>query len=241
MVTALGLYCELLAEPGVLGADHRHYAQELRLVTSASRALVEKLSSLRVAPLGGCGNSITVVPHSRAEQVTALPGTRVVRHTECLPGDEIDDLAAEVRANRKLLDAMAGLGVRVTVATQAGAQPVRLTAEDLTRILVNLVKNAAEAMPGGGEIGIALRGLPHVVLLIVEDSGAGIPARDLEAVFQSGFTTKINSPGAWPRVHRGLGLSITRSIVDAAGGCMRAGNRPEGGARFEIELPIRRR
>ena len=44
--------------------------------------------------------------------------------------------------------------------SEGGARPVRLTGEDLTRVLVNLVKNAAEAMPGGGRIQIGLRELP---------------------------------------------------------------------------------
>src|ERR1035437_1157650 len=46
MVTALGLYCDLLEEPGVLGAPFRHYGSELRLVATASRRLVEKLVAL---------------------------------------------------------------------------------------------------------------------------------------------------------------------------------------------------
>jgi hypothetical protein len=44
MVTALSLYCDLLEEPGVLSAAHRHYGSELRLVAEASRSLVEKLA-----------------------------------------------------------------------------------------------------------------------------------------------------------------------------------------------------
>src|ERR1035441_9868113 len=46
MVTALGLYCDLLEEPGVLAAPYRHYGGELRLVANASRRLVEKLVAL---------------------------------------------------------------------------------------------------------------------------------------------------------------------------------------------------
>ena len=50
MVTALGIYCDLLEEPGVLSTPFSHYAQELRLVTAASRRLVEKLVSIGAHP-----------------------------------------------------------------------------------------------------------------------------------------------------------------------------------------------
>src|SRR5208283_1769303 len=53
MVTALGLYCDLLEEPGVLAAPFLHYGGELRLVASASRRLVEKLVALERGPRNG--------------------------------------------------------------------------------------------------------------------------------------------------------------------------------------------
>jgi signal transduction histidine kinase len=133
-----------------------------------------------------------------------------------------------------------------------GARAVRLTAEDLTRLLVNLVKNAAEAMPAaGGRIQITVR--EHVaakdgvdgLVLVVEDNGPGIAAEALEKIFESGFSTRARSAAAgpaWPAAHRGLGLAIARSIVETSGGRITASNRPgpNGGARFEIELPVRK-
>ena len=126
--------------------------------------------------------------------------------------------------------------------------PVRMHGEDLTRVLVNLVKNATEALTGGGRIQIALRSQPIVgkqvphLLLSVEDSGPGIPRKAQEKIFESGFTTRsADKKGNWPASHRGLGLSITRAIVEAAGGQIRVVNRTQPGARFEIELPVRTR
>ena len=81
--------------------------------------------------------------------------------------------------------------------------------------------------------------------LTVEDSGPGIPAEALDKIFDSGYTTRAErlplGSGGWPASHRGLGLSITRSIVEAAGGSIHAANRAPSGARFEIELPVRSR
>jgi signal transduction histidine kinase len=137
----------------------------------------------------------------------------------------------------------------LTIEAQGGDQPVRLTSEDLTRLLVNLVKNASEAMSASGRIEITLRESdaadePRLTLLI-EDSGPGIPSLALDRIFLSGYSThgaqalQTSGDGAWPTTHRGLGLSISRSILEAAGGRIYASNRDQGGARFEIELPVR--
>jgi signal transduction histidine kinase len=165
-----------------------------------------------------------------------------------MPAPPIDDLAAELRASRNLLAALAGPSIAVIVDSEGGARPVSLTAEDLTRILVNLVKNAAEAMPSGGRITIGLHefhagaeAAPWLVLT-VEDDGPGIPRKGLDRVFESGYTTHADRWGGdWPTAHRGLGLSITRSIVEAAGGRIHAVNSAQAGARLEIELPVRMR
>jgi signal transduction histidine kinase len=261
MVTALGLYCDLLEEPGVLTAGFHHYAGELRLVATASRRLVEKLLALdaRLGPSTGLPSGL-VTARTGAE----APGAgrlELARHWDLLPPQPIDNLAAELAANRNLLSALAGPSIALTVNAEGGALPVRLTGEDLTRILVNLVKNAAEAMPAAGKIALRLHefhaGLKHTpwLVLTVEDNGPGIPRKALEKIFDSGYTTRPSfvsghdasgtgasgsgNPGNWPASHRGLGLSITRSIVEAAGGRIHAANRAPAGARFKIELPVR--
>jgi signal transduction histidine kinase len=78
--------------------------------------------------------------------------------------------------------------------------------------------------------------------LAVEDNGPGIPEDALETIFTSGYTTRGGGErdSGWPLRHRGLGLAITRSIVEAAGGRIRALNREQSGVRFEIELPLRK-
>lgn len=265
MVTALGLYCDLLEEPGVLATPYTHYGRELRLVSAASRRLVEKLVALE----GGTGTYTGAQAFPQRDSgrwpVFGTTATNPARHTPIEPGrnGEVNDdprrradmlpavpvanLAAELLANRNLLSALAGPSIAVTVTAEGGAQSVRLTGEDLTRVLVNLVKNAAEAMPGGGRIRIGLRQRPPMagttpcLALSIEDNGPGIPESALEKIFDSGYTTRTGSESAkgWPHSHRGLGLAITRSIVEAAGGRIAAASRVEGGARLEIELPVR--
>jgi len=265
MVTALGLYCDLLDEPGVLAPPYAHYASELRLVAAASRRLVEKIVALdtpnrRTAepfapPLfdwergpGTPGDSPALPDRRATGPETGRPAPRG-RHWDLLPAVPISNLAAELVANRNLLSALSGPSIALTIDVDGGARPVRLTGEDLTRVLVNLVKNAGEAMPDGGQIRIGLNerpatgGVEASLSLTVEDSGPGIPPEALETIFASGYTSHRRSGEAaegWSSGHRGLGLAITRALIEGAGGRIRAGNRAEGGARFEIELPERR-
>jgi signal transduction histidine kinase len=241
MVTALGLYCELLEQPGVLTPSYRHYGSELRLVATASRRLVEKLVALD-------GRAALPLDELRAKPGSSSRNQNQQRW-EMPAAAPIENLAAEVLANRNLLAALAGPSITLTVEAEGGLLPVRLTGEDLTRVLVNLVKNAAEAMPGGGRIQITLSerqgktGEAESLLLTVEDNGRGIPQKSLEKIFDSGYSTHLqgaSQSGSWPASHRGLGLSITRSIVEAAGGHIFAAHHAGPGARFEMELPVER-
>ncbi|MDR3773534.1 MAG: sensor histidine kinase [Terracidiphilus sp.] len=251
MVTALGLYCDLLEEPGVLATAYAHYGNELRLVAAASRRLVERLVALDTekhpeaarldGPFGDRGR--------RPVQAESAERSRQARRWDLLPALPIDNLAGELLANRNLLAALAGPSIKLTVDAEGGALAVRLTGEDLTRVLVNLVKNAAEAMPGGGQIKLSLResaaegDTPQTLWLTVEDSGPGIPSKALGKIFEAGFSTQAASAAGqgWPVTHRGLGLSISRSIVESVGGRIVAQNRRPAGARFQIELPVRKR
>jgi signal transduction histidine kinase len=247
VVAALSLYCDLVAEPGVLGEGHGHYAGELRLLSAASRRLVEKLTLMDATESFAGGEPRDLL--GARLPVETMP-ERAASAAGRLPGDPIENLQQELLANRNLLDAIAGLGVSVSVRTEGGARPVRLASEDFTRILVNLVKNAAEAMRSAGAIEMTLRETPHshgggpAVVLLIDDAGPGIPAEALERIFEPGFTSHSEaesaSAGGWPAAHRGLGLSITRSIVEQAGGSIEAANRPQGGAQFRLELPVRR-
>ena len=236
MVTALTMYCELLQEPGVLSPACSHYGRELNMVAASSRRLVEKMMVLQ-ATLPSEG-SLT-----GKNQEEPRRRSRATTHWEISPSAPVEDLSSELLANRNLLAALAGAAITLTVDVQGGAKPVTLTGEELTRVLVNLVKNATEAMPGGGRIQLRLTENESNLVLSVEDSGPGIPEEALETIFLSGWSTRekaVGKNGSWPAAHRGLGLAITRSIVESAGGRIYASNCPGGGAAFCIELPVRR-
>ncbi len=259
MVTALSLYCDLLEEPGVLPAAHRHYGSELRLVAEASRSLVEKLAHLdereepACRPPSECSLQGRLFPETQRAERSGLrstgQGAIVLKPMHDLLDDLlIADVREEVLASRNVLAAIAGPAIALTVEADGGAWPIQMMSEDLIRVLVNLVKNAAEGIARAGTIRLALTdrkvasGEASAVVLAVEDTGAGIPEELLDRVFEPGYTTRATGPSGagWASGgRRGLGLAITRGIVEAAGGTIHAGSRPGGGARFVIELPVR--
>lgn len=239
MVTALDLYCDLLQQPGVLAEPFIHYGGELRLVAAASRRLVEKLTESSNTDNGG-------VSPSGVDTRPSAPRGRRAAQWKSIPAEPVRNIAEEMLANRNLLASLAGPTIALTVDVRGGALPVRITSEDLTRVLVNLTRNAAEAMSGVGRIHISLyesSGEPDNsawVTINVEDNGPGLSEQALGKIFEPGPTVAPDRPitGGWPMAHRGLGLSITRSIVVAAGGVIHAANRDPVGACFQIELPV---
>ena len=255
MVTALGLYCDLIEEPGVLDTPYLHYGGELRLVAAASRRLVEKLMALENPSQMGsnsqnCSNRVSPPCGTLRASANVGYGDPNRSSVEQMPAKPIESFVGELVANRNLLASLVGPSISLTVNAEGGALPVRLTGEDLTRVLVNLVKNGAESIPAGGRITLGLHEFhagadaPPWLVLTIEDNGPGIPRAALKKIFEPGYTTRSkqqSGSGQWPGSHRGLGLSISRSILEAAGGRICAANRDSGGARFTVELPVQTR
>jgi signal transduction histidine kinase len=101
----------------------------------------------------------------------------------------------------------------------------------LHQVLVNLVVNAIQAMPGGGRVKIATRAADQQVALSIEDDGVGMDADVLKKIFIPFFTTKDIHEGT------GLGLPVVHGIVTSHGGTISVESTPGRGARFEIRLP----
>jgi len=126
-----------------------------------------------------------------------------------------------------------------------GMDPIRISGREgpVGQVFRNLIDNARSFSPLGGEVRVSLAQARGQAVATVEDDGPGIPAENLETVFQRFYTSRPK--GAAFGSNSGLGLSIARQITEAHGGVIRAENRigPDGaiaGARFIVTLPAAR-
>jgi hypothetical protein len=104
-------------------------------------------------------------------------------------------------------------------------------ANALEQVVLNLVTNAAEAMPGGGEIRIQTTTVGERVRLVVADTGRGIPAESVSHIFDPFFTTKPSGTG--------LGLSVSYGIVEDHGGSITVESTPGQGTTFVLTFPMK--
>lgn len=125
-----------------------------------------------------------------------------------------------------------GVGIRPAVPDDL--PPLRLDRDRLSQALINLVENAIQHSAEGGAVSveaIPLTGpLADTVEISVCDSGPGVAPEDLPHLFEPFFSRRVGGTG--------LGLSIVQRIVEEHGGRVSAANRPEGGARLSIRLPL---
>jgi two-component system sensor histidine kinase HydH len=102
--------------------------------------------------------------------------------------------------------------------------------DKLRRVLLNGVRNAIQAMEGGGVLKITARPEGHWLVIRIEDSGPGIPASELPRLFSPFHTTKTDGTG--------LGLAYSKKVIEGMKGEIVLSNREEGGAVLAIRLPI---
>ena len=141
--------------------------------------------------------------------------------------------------------------VVLEIAYSGGARPYHAVGHDsrLSQVIVNLLDNAISFSPPGGRVTVAARRVGPEIQIAVEDEGPGIPAENLERIFERFYTDR---PQESFGQNSGLGLNISRQIVVAHGGrlwaenrflaatgakSVRTAERASGGARFVIRLP----
>ncbi len=121
--------------------------------------------------------------------------------------------------------------IALELAVDESLPRVRGDHERLRQLLLNLLFNAADALPQGGKIEVSATRASATVQLVVSDNGPGIDDEILDQVFDPFVTTKPAGQGT------GLGLAVCHTIVDRLGGSIRAENRAGGGASVEVSLP----
>jgi signal transduction histidine kinase len=147
------------------------------------------------------------------------------------PRMEAEDIAGLVRDVADFARAeLERASATITVTVAENLPPVLFDESQIRQAILNLLRNAREAMPQGGPIEIRVAAEGMSVVIRIEDRGGGIPEEIRGQVFDPFFSTKGEGTG--------LGLAITRQIVLAHGGIVSCDPREGGGTSFRIALPI---
>jgi signal transduction histidine kinase len=122
-------------------------------------------------------------------------------------------------------------GINLVVKLPDALPPIEADADQLTQAFINLLINALQAAPKGGQVVVRTAGRDAGVTVEFTDDGAGIVTEHHDRIFEPYFTTKPDGSG--------LGLWITQQIVHAHGGTLRVESAPAKGATFILTLPVR--
>lgn len=138
--------------------------------------------------------------------------------------DEVIDAYADLLSRKQ---------IAITPDTSGLTRPIYAEPESIHRCLLNLVTNAADAVPADGGRIVLRAGEPRpgLIRITVEDNGPGVAEKDLKRIFDPFFSSK-GAKGT------GLGLAITRKIVEEHGGELAVQRGELGGAAFHITLPV---
>jgi signal transduction histidine kinase len=198
-------------------------------------------------PLAVVETSAFLVTRRLEELHVADPG--IERHMQKITGEvqrstrtitDLLELARRRAPKRRTIDALAFVtdavaraalpaGVKVTVEVAAGL-PLDADAEQLERVITNLLVNAGQAMNGVGQVWIEGEREAAATTLRVRDDGPGVPADVGDRVFEALFTTKAKGSG--------LGLALCRRIVEAHGGTIAVESQLGVGTTFIVSIPF---
>jgi two-component system, NtrC family, sensor kinase len=121
--------------------------------------------------------------------------------------------------------------IRLTVVKGSDLSRVNVDRIQIQQILVNIIMNAAQAMPEGGTIGVTTAFREGRVNISIADSGPGIRPEDLEKIFEPFFTTKMRGEGT------GLGLPLCKRLIEANEGKIEVESLAGKGTTFTLLLP----
>jgi signal transduction histidine kinase len=145
------------------------------------------------------------------------------------------DVNAAVRRTLRVLGSSRDQDTRFVLHTDDDLPAVRIDEEQLRQVLINLVKNAEEAMGNAGEVTVTTRSRPSAsatgyVEIAVQDNGPGMTPERLQNLFVPFFTTKPRGTG--------LGLAISQRLVQSMGGRIEVASQSGVGSVFTILLPV---
>lgn len=164
----------------------------------------------------------------RLLELSSLEARKTLRQTESIGGESLLGEAADVLRP-------ACTAARVTLKCESGALTLRGERVLLREALINLLQNALEFSPAGGEVMLRAKQEAGRVIFSVEDNGPGVPDYALARVFERFYS--LPRPGTG-RKSTGLGLALVREIAHLHGGDVALVNRAEGGAKATLWVPL---
>lgn len=226
---------ERLAALGTLAAGVAH---EINNPLSVIKQSVKWLSLRIRKNQGSAGPGRAEIENTLEHIETAVERARRITHQLLGSVRQVENNFVEIDFERLIDDAaelVAGAasdgGVALERKPAPGLKGVWSNPDKLRQVLMNLLLNAVHATPEGGSVTVSTEHGDGDFIFSVTDTGVGIPEENLQRIFEPFFTTK--SPGEGT----GLGLYVTRSILDSLGGDITVESRVGKGTRFTVRLP----
>ena len=241
---------EIGALARALGELSRRTNDHIRLLQSfsadVSHELKNPLASIRTAA-ETMAESDDPIERRRFFELTSRDVARLdrlvsgLRDVARVEGQIAADVATAVNVAPLLSEQVAAAagGTKTALELIVNAPGARVIAseERLAQVTDNMIGNASSFAPAGSVVRVTLDRDADLVVIRVDDEGPGIPAGNLERIFDRFFTYR---PADAQREHVGLGLAIAKQIVESYGGSIAVANRPGGGASFTVRLPAAR-
>jgi len=197
----------------------------VHLDSGAARAALVRIAAC--AELSGLLNAIEASTTRISELV------RTVRQYTYMDQAEVQnvDVAQSLQTTLDTLAHSLRPGIKVLCTYDPVPLLVNTAGTELNQVWTNLIENAIDAMPGGGELRVRTFHEENYVVVEIGDSGPGIPAEVRPYIFDPFFTTKGVGEGT------GLGLNTVQTIVKKLGGDIQVSSKP-GDTRFQIWIPF---
>jgi signal transduction histidine kinase len=230
-------------------AQERQAQEQREERLGSAQALARRVVHEARNPLGIISNYLSILSGKLREEPSLQEDLRIVREEIRRVSQIISELASlsaggprarePVDVNALLADLArlsreplwGGSRIRLQLTLDPQVPPLDSEKDRLKQVFLNLLKNAAEAMPSGGELGLQsrlLQGPPRRIEVSVRDQGAGIAEEVRARLFEPFVSTKAQE---------GLGLSIAQGILQELGGSLRYESGP-GGTTFRVEMPL---
>ena len=217
---------ERLAELGTLASGMAHeIGTPMNVILGRAEYLMERVKE---APIKKGLETIV----SQVERITKVMN-QLLAFTRRRPTERrMVDLRQAVEDNLDIFrERLAKQTIKLETELASSCPPVRADGDQISQVIINLVMNAIQAMPGGGTLRVGLMPDKKMVRLTVTDTGHGIPQEAIAKIFDPFFTTKEFGKGT------GLGLTVAKGIIEEHQGSIAVESEPGKGTTFTILLP----